>query len=116
MFCFRGCSFVSKTKTVESHGAIAVFITDKLQYVNGEPLVDMIHDGTARDVHIPAGFMLGSDGYIYFHFYMILSCLLVVSRKQPSQNNHVVQCDADLGPVYTLSLVQIFVSLCTCVR
>ena len=62
MFCFRGCSFVSKTKTVESHGAIAVFITDKLQYVNGEPLVDMIHDGTARDVHIPAGFMLGSDG------------------------------------------------------
>ena len=71
MFCFRGCSFVSKTKTVESHGAIAVFITDKLQYVNGEPLVDMIHDGTARDVHIPAGFMLGSDGYIYFCFYII---------------------------------------------
>jgi len=58
-----GCSFVSKTKTVESHGAIAVFIADKLQYINGEPLVDMIHDGTARDVHIPAGFMLGSDGY-----------------------------------------------------
>lgn len=53
---------MSKTKTVESHGAIAVFIADKLQFVNGEPLVDMIHDGTARDVHIPAGFMLGSDG------------------------------------------------------
>lgn len=53
---------MSKTKTVESHGAIAVFIADKLQYINGEPLVDMIHDGTARDVHIPAGFMLGSDG------------------------------------------------------
>ena len=62
-FVFRGCSFVSKTKTVESHGAIAVFIADKLQYINGEPLVDMIHDGTTRDVHIPAGFMLGSDGW-----------------------------------------------------
>ena len=61
-FVFRGCSFVSKTKTVESHGAIAVFIADKLQYINGDPLVDMIHDGTMRDVHIPAGFMLGSDG------------------------------------------------------
>ncbi|KAL9983420.1 hypothetical protein ACROYT_G005590 [Oculina patagonica] len=58
-----GCSFVSKTKTVESHGAIAVFIADKLQFDNGESLVDMIHDGTTRDVHIPAGFMLGADGY-----------------------------------------------------
>ncbi|KAJ7336669.1 PA domain [Desmophyllum pertusum] len=58
-----GCSFVSKTKTVESHGAIAVFISDRLQFDNGESLVDMVHDGTARDVRIPAGFMLGSDGY-----------------------------------------------------
>ena len=58
----RGCSFVSKTKTVESHGAIAVFIADKLQFDNADPLVDMVHDGTARDVHIPAGFILGSDG------------------------------------------------------
>jgi len=57
-----GCSFVSKVKTVESHGAIAVFISDN-HVDNGESLVDMIHDGTERDVHIPAGFMLGSDGY-----------------------------------------------------
>ena len=48
--------------TVESHGAIAVFIADKLLFDSTEPLVDMIHDGTARNVHIPAGFMLGSDG------------------------------------------------------
>lgn len=48
-------------KTVESHGAIAVFISDN-QPDNGEKLVDMVHDGTDRDVHIPAGFMLGSDG------------------------------------------------------
>lgn len=57
-----GCSFVSKVKTVENHGAIAVFIADN-HHDNGEALVDMVHDGTERDVHIPAGFMLGSDGY-----------------------------------------------------
>ena len=60
-FSSRGCSFVSKVKTVESHGAIAVFISDN-QPDNGETLVEMVHDGTDRDVHIPAGFMLGSDG------------------------------------------------------
>ncbi|XP_058941966.2 protease-associated domain-containing protein 1 [Pocillopora verrucosa] len=58
-----GCSFVSKTKTVEHHGAIAVFISDNLQFDNAESLVDMIHDGTTREVSIPAGFILGSDGY-----------------------------------------------------
>ena len=57
----RGCSFVSKVKTVEDHGAIAVFIADD-QLDNMDTLVEMAHDGTQRDVHIPAGFMLGSDG------------------------------------------------------
>lgn len=57
-----GCSFVSKVKTVEDHGAIAVFIADD-QLDNMDTLVEMAHDGTQRDVHIPAGFMLGSDGY-----------------------------------------------------
>ena len=61
---FRGCSFVSKVKTVENHGAIAVFIADN-HHDNGEALVDMVHDGTKRDVHIPAGFMLGSDGWVF---------------------------------------------------
>lgn len=48
---------------MEHHGAIAVFISDNLQFENAESLVDMIHDGTTREVSIPAGFILGSDGY-----------------------------------------------------
>lgn len=32
-------------------------------------------------------------------------------KKATISNNHVVECDADLGPVYTLFLVQICVSL-----
>lgn len=48
---------------MEHHGAIAVFISDNLQFDNAESLVDMIHDGTTREVSIPAGFILGSDGY-----------------------------------------------------
>ena len=61
LFFCRGCSFVSKVKTVEGHGAIAVFISDN-HPDNAEALVDMAHDETKQDVHIPAGFMLGSDG------------------------------------------------------
>lgn len=59
-FC-RGCSFLSKVKTAETYGALAVFIADS-EPNNVDTLLDMVHDGTQRDVHIPAGFMLGSDG------------------------------------------------------
>ncbi|XP_015770673.1 PREDICTED: protease-associated domain-containing protein 1-like [Acropora digitifera] len=57
-----GCSFLSKVKTAETYGALAVFIADS-EPNNVDTLLDMVHDGTQRDVHIPAGFMLGSDGF-----------------------------------------------------
>ncbi|EDO39826.1 predicted protein [Nematostella vectensis] len=57
-----GCSFVSKSKMVEQFGAVAVLIADNAAD-NVNTMLDMVQDGTGRDVHIPAGFILGSDGY-----------------------------------------------------
>ena len=58
---FRGCSFVSKSKMAEQSGAVAVFIADNSPD-NADAMVDMVHDGTERVVHIPVGYLLGSDG------------------------------------------------------
>ncbi|XP_031563005.1 protease-associated domain-containing protein 1-like [Actinia tenebrosa] len=57
-----GCSFVTKCNIVEQFGAVAVFVADNVND-NADAMVDMVHDGTSREVHIPAGFLLGTDGY-----------------------------------------------------
>ena len=46
---------------MEMAGAVAVLIADN-ESENAQSLVDMVQDGTGREVHIPAGFLLGSDG------------------------------------------------------
>lgn len=59
------CSFVSKTLQAEAAGAIGAIITE---YNSNSPefelYVEMIHDKTDRDAHIPAGFLLGRNGII----------------------------------------------------
>lgn len=58
-----GCSFVTKTYHAELAGAVAVVITDQDE-ANDQGIVDMIQDGTERDVSIPALYLLGKDGYM----------------------------------------------------
>lgn len=58
-----GCSFVTKTFNAEQAGAIAIIITDQDEE-NDSGSVDMIQDGTERDVTIPALYLLGKDGYM----------------------------------------------------
>jgi len=59
---FRGCSFVTKALNAERFGAKAVIISDN-NYEDVTQWIDMIGDGTDRQVRIPAYFMLGKDGY-----------------------------------------------------
>ena len=46
---------------MEQNGGVAILISDN-KAENAANLVDMIKDDTGRDVHIPAGFLLGTDG------------------------------------------------------
>ena len=52
---------MSKAINVQRHGGIAVLIADN-KPENAADLVDMVKDETGRDIHIPAGFLLGTDG------------------------------------------------------
>ncbi|XP_061171355.1 protease-associated domain-containing protein 1-like [Saccostrea echinata] len=57
------CSFVTKTINAENSGAVAVLITDN-DAENDEAQIQMVQDGTEREVHIPSLFLLGKDGYM----------------------------------------------------
>lgn len=58
-----GCSFVTKTYNAEQAGAIAAIITDSDED-NDQGGVEMIQDGTERDVTIPSLYLLGKDGFM----------------------------------------------------
>ncbi|XP_022336700.1 protease-associated domain-containing protein 1-like [Crassostrea virginica] len=57
------CSFVTKTINAENAGAVAVLITDN-DTQNDEAQIQMVQDGTEREVQIPSLFLLGKDGYM----------------------------------------------------
>ncbi|XP_052706925.1 PRADC1-like protein isoform X1 [Crassostrea angulata] len=57
------CSFVTKTINAENAGAVAVLITDN-DAQNDEAQIQMVQDGTEREVQIPSLFLLGKDGYM----------------------------------------------------
>lgn len=59
-FVVSGCSFLSKAKNAEEAGAVGVLIADN-DANNDRVMVNMITDGTKREVNIPAGFMLAKD-------------------------------------------------------
>ena len=63
--CFsnRQCSFVTKTYHAERAGALAVIITDN-DISNTDNQIDMVQDGTDRDIAIPSLFLLGKDGSV----------------------------------------------------
>lgn len=70
-FCMhRECSFLSKAIVAEEAGAVAVIIMDS-DIENDSALIQMQDDETQREVHIPAVFLLGKDGYVYNWFYIV---------------------------------------------
>ena len=58
----RDCSFLSKAKNAEDAGAVGVLIAD-YDLNNDRVSINMVKDGTDRNVNIPAGFMLAKDRY-----------------------------------------------------
>ena len=54
------CSFLSKAKNAEDAGAVGVLIAD-YDFNNDRVSINMVKDGTDRNVNIPAGFMLAKD-------------------------------------------------------
>ncbi|KNC34872.1 PRADC1-like protein [Lucilia cuprina] len=57
------CSFLTKTINAEDAGARAAIITEFNSESNEfDYYIEMIHDETNRDAHIPAGYLLGSNG------------------------------------------------------
>ncbi|KAK2158384.1 hypothetical protein LSH36_171g02033 [Paralvinella palmiformis] len=57
------CSFVTKALHVEEVGGNAIIIMDH-DKDNDSLFVDMISDGTNRNIQIPSFYMLGKDGYM----------------------------------------------------
>jgi len=57
------CSFVSKVVRAQAAGAVGVIVTDE-DYDNDELFISMADDTTEREVHIPAAFVLGKNGFI----------------------------------------------------
>lgn len=57
------CSFLSKTVRAEEAGARAIIISD-YNDKNDDMFIEMIDDKTFREVHIPAAFLLGKNGYM----------------------------------------------------
>ncbi|KAJ1525779.1 hypothetical protein ONE63_008984 [Megalurothrips usitatus] len=57
------CSFVSKALKMEEVGALAVIVADN-DIRGDEHFIDMVDDNTLREVHIPAGFLLGKNGHM----------------------------------------------------
>uniref|UniRef100_A0A1B0G1Q6 Uncharacterized protein n=1 Tax=Glossina morsitans morsitans TaxID=37546 RepID=A0A1B0G1Q6_GLOMM len=64
----RECSFLTKTINVELAGANAAIITEFIIPNNESSefdyYIEMIHDNTNRETHIPAEFLLGRNGVI----------------------------------------------------
>ncbi|CAG0914314.1 unnamed protein product [Notodromas monacha] len=58
----RDCSFLSKAIQAERAGALGVIIMDD-NAEDDDIFIDMVDDGTSRDVNIPAGFLLGRNGF-----------------------------------------------------
>ena len=54
---------MTKTINAENAGAVAVLITDN-DTQNDEAQIQMVQDGTEREVQIPSLFLLGKDGYV----------------------------------------------------
>ncbi|KDR22400.1 hypothetical protein L798_02492, partial [Zootermopsis nevadensis] len=57
------CSFLSKTVKAEEVGARAIIVTNQ-DPESDEFYIEMVDDNTFREVHIPAGFLLGKNGYM----------------------------------------------------
>ncbi|PSN33913.1 hypothetical protein C0J52_21503 [Blattella germanica] len=57
------CSFLSKTVKAEEVGASAIIIANQ-DPESDEFYIEMIDDNTHREVNIPAGFILGKNGYV----------------------------------------------------
>jgi hypothetical protein len=58
---------LSKTVKAEEVGARAIIVANH-DPESDEFYIEMIHDNTFREVHIPAGFLLGKNGYVFcFH-------------------------------------------------
>ncbi|XP_036334591.1 PRADC1-like protein [Rhagoletis pomonella] len=75
------CSFLTKTINAELAGAKAVIITEfNNESAEFDYYIEMIHDNTSRDAHIPAGFLLGKNGIV------IRSTLLRLRRPQATIN------------------------------
>jgi hypothetical protein len=55
---------LSKTVKAEEVGARAIIITNQ-DPESDEFYIEMIDDNTFREAHIPAGFLLGKNGYVY---------------------------------------------------
>lgn len=63
-FIERGeCSFKRKTLVAERAGAVAVIITDMTK-VNEDYFIEMVDDDTDDDAGIPAGFLMGKNGFM----------------------------------------------------
>ncbi|KAJ9596477.1 hypothetical protein L9F63_012516 [Diploptera punctata] len=57
------CSFLSKTVKAEEVGARAIIVSNH-DPESDEFYIEMIDDNTFREVNIPAGFLLGKNGYM----------------------------------------------------
>ncbi|XP_034262973.2 protease-associated domain-containing protein 1 [Pantherophis guttatus] len=58
-----GCSFLSKTRTIQEHGGRVVIIADN-SYDKDTTYAEMVQESTHRKADIPALFLLGRDGYM----------------------------------------------------
>lgn len=57
------CSFLSKAVRAEELGAKAIIISDN-DAESDDYYIEMVDDNTLREVHIPAAFLLGKNGYM----------------------------------------------------
>jgi hypothetical protein len=57
---------LSKTVKAEEVGARAIIVANQ-DPESDEFYIEMINDNTFREVHIPAGFLLGKNGYVCWH-------------------------------------------------
>ncbi|KAK6641467.1 hypothetical protein RUM44_013179 [Polyplax serrata] len=57
------CSFLTKSINIEKAGGLAIIVSD-YDKNNDDLYIEMINDSTLRSVNIPAGFLLGKNGYI----------------------------------------------------
>lgn len=95
--CFRECSFLSKTVKAEEVGAQAIIVANQ-DPESDEFYIEMINDNTSREVHIPAGFLLGKNGYVCWH-QTFSNC---VRSFQGSQNYecHLFKSEIWFWPLY----------------